>query len=298
MIGHLDRIGTKAQCCQPYNPQLERERNKEIHYFENQMMVGIQPDPFGQFFAFSRSILKSITYHLWRVYFPIRHGSLVVPICTTTKIDQQLGNFPMKIRKQTTKKCCNRLFYLQIFSSHTSNSPLYNLVSLSANISMEPLGQLSHQEIEQGLQILKQIETQINHHTTESKHKLLELSNQYYTVIPESFGRSAPPVIDNQQLLHQEQSKLNAILQHHLKQEPTQPIWQFESRHGWYDFDPAASKDLEEVYQSRHPTTRIKSGEWTFDIDFNKMTQTNIDHPNRRTRNIRRVDKGMSRSRN
>lgn len=88
------------------------------------------------------------------------------------------------------------------------------MASLSYDSNKLPLGKLSKEVISRGYQTLKDIgevieqkpgylqkylefgNTQIN--------ILNRLSNRYYTVIPHSFGRNVPPVIDNGQKLKKE----------------------------------------------------------------------------------------------
>ena len=79
-------------------------------------------------------------------------------------------------------------------------------------------------------------------------------------------------------------------------------VWQYWDN-GWKDYDTSAGRCAEQLYheysvnhnnngnQTYHAqlTTRLmKSGYWTYMIDFAQMTQTNIEHPNRTSRNIRR----------
>eukprot|EP00294_Goniomonas_avonlea_P006570 CAMPEP_0114563684 /NCGR_PEP_ID=MMETSP0114-20121206/13263_1 /TAXON_ID=31324 /ORGANISM="Goniomonas sp, Strain m" /LENGTH=239 /DNA_ID=CAMNT_0001749591 /DNA_START=26 /DNA_END=745 /DNA_ORIENTATION=+ len=63
---------------------------------------------------------------------------------------------------------------------------------------------------------------------------------------------------------------------------------------GWYDYDLSASESVEAAYQDwqSDATTdvrSVRSGHFSYQIDFNGMTQTNIDHPAHRVRSIRRL---------
>lgn len=63
---------------------------------------------------------------------------------------------------------------------------------------------------------------------------------------------------------------------------------------GWYPFVAAASATLDRVFGEwkwvaglsvRH----VRSGRWTYRVDFNAMTQTNVVHHNHTVRSVRRV---------
>ena len=62
----------------------------------------------------------------------------------------------------------------------------------------------------------------------------------------------------------------------------------------WYDYTVEGSYNVEELYhlhvQNRNCHRRIvASGGWTYDVDLNKMTQTNATHSNHTIRKIRRI---------
>ncbi|CAG8683971.1 11421_t:CDS:2 [Funneliformis caledonium] len=61
-----------------------------------------------------------------------------------------------------------------------------------------PLGKIAKSTINQGYSVLKRIEAVFMGNSTES---LEELSNEFYTVIPHSFGMRKPPIINNINLL-------------------------------------------------------------------------------------------------
>jgi len=73
-------------------------------------------------------------------------------------------------------------------------------------------------------------------------------------------------------------------------------IWQFkENNNLWGNYDLKASDQLEEVYlaylENREGTDirTVKSGQWEYEVDFKTLQQTNIQHPSRTVRSIRRV---------
>jgi len=71
-------------------------------------------------------------------------------------------------------------------------------------------------------------------------------------------------------------------------------FWQYEDN-GWKNYDVAASDTVEEVYQNYlsnrgdNDVRAVHSGSWEYQVDFMALKQTNIQHPNHKTRNIRRV---------
>ena len=70
-----------------------------------------------------------------------------------------------------------------------------------------PLGKLSKAQIAKGFEALEEIEDGLKRNI--SRQKLAELSSSFYTIIPHSFGRNVPPVIDNAEKL---QRKFDMLL--------------------------------------------------------------------------------------
>jgi len=79
------------------------------------------------------------------------------------------------------------------------------------------------------------------------------------------------------------------------KNEPTVWHWQYYHNPSWYNYEPEASKVVEEVYQEylKNPYATdirdVKSGEWNYLVDFGQMQQTNVGHAARTVRDIRRL---------
>ena len=71
--------------------------------------------------------------------------------------------------------------------------------------------------------------------------------------------------------------------------------WQFVSDSGkWADYDRNASDLVEKAYSSWRINPEIdvravSSGDWAYQVDFNKMSQTNVRHNAHKTRKIQRV---------
>ena len=73
-----------------------------------------------------------------------------------------------------------------------------------------PLGKLSKAQIAKGFEALEAIEDALSSRAPRSR--LAELSSSFYTIIPHSFGRNVPPVIDNAEML---QKKFDMLLVRH-----------------------------------------------------------------------------------
>lgn len=95
-----------------------------------------------------------------------------------------------------------------LFSKEMRNEALS---SFNLDLKRLPLGVPSKQQIQCGVAILDTIEEKINgsKNVTESYS---DLSSQFYTAIPHSFGRSRPPVIQNQQILQERYDMCNILL--------------------------------------------------------------------------------------
>ena len=65
------------------------------------------------------------------------------------------------------------------------------------DVNKMPLGKLSQTQIAKGLEALLEIEDALK----KKKGDLNALSSKFYTVVPHSFGRSVPPVINSQDIV-------------------------------------------------------------------------------------------------
>lgn len=73
-----------------------------------------------------------------------------------------------------------------------------------------PLGKLSKTQIAKGFEVLEEIEAILKSKSS-SKAKLNELSNKFYTVIPQDFGRQRPPAIDDEETLQKKYDMLTVL---------------------------------------------------------------------------------------
>ena len=63
-----------------------------------------------------------------------------------------------------------------------------------------PLGKLSKSQIAKGFEVLDELESAIKKKKTAG---LMELSSQFYTIIPHNFGRQRPPIMSTLETVRQ-----------------------------------------------------------------------------------------------
>ncbi|KNC84415.1 hypothetical protein SARC_03377 [Sphaeroforma arctica JP610] len=68
---------------------------------------------------------------------------------------------------------------------------------------------------------------------------------------------------------------------------------------GWYNYDPQGATNTEQLYSeaimnSNFNLRSVSSGMWVYAVDFIRMKQTNVVHPNHTSRHIRRLPPGAS----
>lgn len=74
------------------------------------------------------------------------------------------------------------------------------MIEFELDLTKMPLGKLSKKQLEKAYGILSQAQEILNE-KEQSKTKLVDLSNQFFTLIPHDFGRKTPPIIDNSELV-------------------------------------------------------------------------------------------------
>jgi poly [ADP-ribose] polymerase len=94
-----------------------------------------------------------------------------------------------------------------LFSKETRNTAL---TSFHLDLARLPLGVPSTDQIQIGVSILNKIEEKLD--GTRMTEDFNDLSSQFYTAIPHSFGRSRPPCIQTQEFLQQRYDMCNILL--------------------------------------------------------------------------------------
>lgn len=84
------------------------------------------------------------------------------------------------------------------------------LVELEIDDNKMPLGKISQKQITSAYEILKEISNVLK---SKNKSSLIELSSEFYTLIPCACGMKKPPVIDNAELLGDKINLLNELSQ-------------------------------------------------------------------------------------
>lgn len=74
------------------------------------------------------------------------------------------------------------------------------LIEFELDLTKMPLGKLSKKQLEKAYGILSQAQELLDSKAV-SKTKLVDVSNQFYTLIPHDFGRKTPPVLDNCEII-------------------------------------------------------------------------------------------------
>jgi len=83
-----------------------------------------------------------------------------------------------------------------------------------------------------------------------------------------------------------------------VNEQEAKPVWQYQ--HGtWHNYDEDANDVVEQAYQEwkSNPYTdvrAVKSGTWSYSVNFKEMVQTNVVHDNHTQRPIRRVEEKVS----
>ncbi|KAH5286539.1 poly-ADP-ribose polymerase [Parastagonospora nodorum] len=85
------------------------------------------------------------------------------------------------------------------------------MADLNYDANKLPLGKLSKATIARGFQALKDLAAILDNTDADSRAKVEDLSNLYYSVIPHAFGRVRPPVIRDNDLLKKEIELLDSL---------------------------------------------------------------------------------------
>jgi len=115
---------------------------------------------------------------------------------------EEVEYLPSKLDK-TTKDLIQTLF-----SKEMRNEALS---SFQIDLKRLPLGVPSQVQIQNGVDVLTRIEEKLNDPTS-VEESFVDLSSQFYTTIPHSFGRSRPPVIGDKESLQSRYDMCNILL--------------------------------------------------------------------------------------
>lgn len=74
------------------------------------------------------------------------------------------------------------------------------MVEFELDLTKMPLGKLSRKQLEKAYKILGEAQELLDRKDVTSA-KLVDLSNQFYTLIPHDYGRNTPPVLKDRELI-------------------------------------------------------------------------------------------------
>jgi len=81
-----------------------------------------------------------------------------------------------------------------------------------------PLGKITKAQIQSGYNVLTEIETALKPQVV-NKGQIMQLSSQFYTLIPHNFGRNVPPLIDSVPLLKAKMKQIETLLEVQIAQQ-------------------------------------------------------------------------------
>mmetsp|Transcript_19383 Transcript_19383/g.41946 ORF Transcript_19383/g.41946 Transcript_19383/m.41946 type:complete len:849 (-) Transcript_19383:893-3439(-) len=102
----------------------------------------------------------------------------------------------------TTRSFIEFIFSDELFSGA--------MTSMELDISRMPLGRLSEAQVKRGMDVLEEIEEEIQGRARRAE--LQKLSSKFYQVVPHSFGRRVPPVIDSLDTVQQKFDLCNVLM--------------------------------------------------------------------------------------
>jgi poly [ADP-ribose] polymerase len=83
------------------------------------------------------------------------------------------------------------------------------MASFDIDVKKMPLGQISKSQVAKGYKVLEDLDDALK--TGKGANVINQISSQFYTVIPHSFGRRVPPPISTAELLHKKVEMLNVL---------------------------------------------------------------------------------------
>nr|AAB35560.1 NAD+:protein(ADP-ribosyl)-transferase, ADPRT [Xenopus, Peptide Partial, 607 aa] [Xenopus] len=84
------------------------------------------------------------------------------------------------------------------------------MVEFEIDLQKMPLGKLSKRQIQSAYSILSQVQQAVSESLSEAR--LLDLSNQFYTLIPHDFGMKKPPLLNNLEYIQAKVQMLDNLL--------------------------------------------------------------------------------------
>ncbi|KAH9487840.1 Poly [ADP-ribose] polymerase 3 [Bulinus truncatus] len=125
---------------------------------------------------------------------------------TTDEVDSKSKDVVNKVTAECNLDKQTQNLIKLIFDNDMFKAALKNL---DIDINKMPLGKLSKTQIAKGFEALEKLEEAITKKQT--KNKINELTSNFYTIIPHTFGRSVPPVIDSLEMVQKKYDMLAVL---------------------------------------------------------------------------------------
>lgn len=87
------------------------------------------------------------------------------------------------------------------------------MVEFELDLTKMPLGKLSKKQLEKAYGILNEAQQLVTAASDVKKNKFVDVSNQFYTLIPHDFGRNSPPLLDNAELIKTKLEMLESLME-------------------------------------------------------------------------------------
>jgi len=85
------------------------------------------------------------------------------------------------------------------------------LIELEIDVKKMPLGKLTKRNIQNGFEVLNEIQAVLDSGEKNQEARLLDLTNKFFTIIPQDFGEERPQPIDNLETLKKKVDMLEAL---------------------------------------------------------------------------------------
>lgn len=112
-------------------------------------------------------------------------------------------------------------------STSTLSEPIYNLIDLIFDVNvMEstwisfdldlnkmPLGKINSQQIQNALDVLREIESLLRKTNGTSSKQMVDATNKFYSLIPHNFGVGRPPLLNTKEMINKKYEMLSDMQQ-------------------------------------------------------------------------------------
>ncbi|KAL7579499.1 hypothetical protein ACA910_007876 [Epithemia clementina (nom. ined.)] len=154
-----------------------------------------------------------------------------------------------------------------LFSKDMRNEAL---TDLKLDLKRLPLGVPSQQQIQQGISILQKIENKLGGSSVAGSYE--ELSSQFYTAIPHSFGHTRPPTINTSEYLQTRYDMCNILLDMYSTNETVRQLEEADSK----KTEAVVPNPVDRHYETLHTDLKLldaKSSDFIRVMDYFQNTR-------------------------